>query len=90
MIRRDTVLRREVAEQAFERFGFARIPEPTLDNLHAIYRAWSRNVGYDNVQKRVYFARGGVGPFPPPVPVPAHDTGVGTTPATPGHVRRGR
>ncbi len=64
MIRRDTVLRREVAEQAFERFGFARIPEPTLDNLHAIYRAWSRNVGYDNVQKRVYFARGGVGPFP--------------------------
>lgn len=64
MMKRDTILRRELAQEVFEHFGFAAIPEPTLDSLHAIYKAWSRHVGYDNVQKRVYFANGGKGPFP--------------------------
>lgn len=60
----DTKVRREVAERVFERFGSPRIPEPTLANLHGLYKSWSRNVGYDNVQKRIYFANGGQGPFP--------------------------
>jgi arylamine N-acetyltransferase len=64
MAARETILGRDVAEQVFEQFGFDDMPAPTLDNLHAIYKAWSRKVGYDNVQKRVYFSNGGVGPFP--------------------------
>lgn len=59
-----TILTRESAENILEAFGFSSIPEPSLESLHAIYKAWSRKVGYDNVQKRVYFARGGTGPFP--------------------------
>lgn len=60
----DTRVRQGLAERVFSRFGFAGIPDPTLANLNAIYKAWSRCVGYDNVQKRVYFANGGRGPFP--------------------------
>lgn len=57
-------LRPKVLEQTLERFGFSRRPEPTLESLQALYKAWSRCVGYDNVQKRVYYAEGRTGPFP--------------------------
>ena len=51
-------------ENAIERFGFSSRPEPTLENLRKLYKAWCRNVGYDNILKRVYYARGETGPFP--------------------------
>jgi N-hydroxyarylamine O-acetyltransferase len=60
----ETILKRAAVEQILEKFGFSTMPEPTLESLHAIYKAWSRCVGYDNVQKRLYFANGGTGPFP--------------------------
>ncbi|MEM8561855.1 MAG: arylamine N-acetyltransferase [Pseudomonadota bacterium] len=59
-----TILDVAVAEQVLEHLGFSQLPSPTLENLHSVYKAWSRGVGYDNVQKRVYFAEGGTGPFP--------------------------
>ena len=61
---RSTILRRELVEKVIERFGFSSMPDPTLETLSKVYKAWSRSVGYDNVQKRVYFANGGKGPFP--------------------------
>ena len=51
-------------EKVIERFGFSAKPEPTLDNLNRLYKAWCRGVGYDNILKRVYYAAGDTGPFP--------------------------
>ena len=59
-----TLLDPGLAEDVMAHLGFSSFPEPDLQSLHAIYRAWSRGVGYDNVQKRIYFAEGGTGPFP--------------------------
>ena len=59
-----TVLRREVYERLMERMGFASDPEPTEETLNRIYKFWSRDVGYDNVLKRIYIAEGHEGPFP--------------------------
>lgn len=59
-----TSLRRDLAEKVLERFGFSDFPDPDLAALNAMYKGWTRLVGYDNVQKRIYFAEGGRGPFP--------------------------
>lgn len=57
-------LRADVLEKTLERFGFSGVPDPDLEGLGAVYKAWSRAIGYDNVQKRVYYAEGRTGPFP--------------------------
>lgn len=59
-----TILRMSLVERVLEHFGFSDFPEPTLDSLHRVYKAWSRGVGYDNVQKRIYFGEAATGPFP--------------------------
>lgn len=59
-----TSLDRGLFEKLIERLGFSSVPEPSLQSLNKLYKAWTRNLGYDNVQKRIYFARGGNGPFP--------------------------
>ena len=51
-------------EKVLDRFGFGSRPDPTLDNLNKLYKAWCRGVGYDNILKRVYYARKETGPFP--------------------------
>lgn len=59
-----TILTQRNAERLLEKLGFSGLPEPDLEALHAVYKCWSRGIGYDNVQKRVYFGEGGEGPFP--------------------------
>ncbi len=64
LIKEPTLLRRDVYERVLERFGFDTIPDPSLETLNRLYKAWCRNVGYDNVLKRIYFGEGQTGPFP--------------------------
>lgn len=52
------------AERVLERLGLPRAPEPDLAGLDALYSAYCRRVPFDNVQKRVFLSRGGVGPMP--------------------------
>lgn len=59
-----SVLRRDVYERLLERIGFDKTPEPTLETLNTIYKFWCRDIGYDNVLKRIYFGEGHSGPFP--------------------------
>jgi len=59
-----TMLRQDVYERLLERIGFEREPDPDLATLNAIYKFWSRDVGYDNVLKRIYIEEGHSGPFP--------------------------
>jgi len=59
-----TTLRLELVEELLKYFGFSNIPDANLATLNRLYKSWSRYVGYDNVQKRVYFDNGGKGPFP--------------------------
>lgn len=60
----ETVLKRDICEAVLESFGYSCMPEPTLDALNAIYKAWCRRVGYDNVLKRIYIETNATGPFP--------------------------
>ncbi|MEM9879244.1 MAG: arylamine N-acetyltransferase [Pseudomonadota bacterium] len=59
-----TVLRRDVCEATLDAFGYSAMPDPTLDTLNAVYKAWCRKVGYDNVLKRIYIETNAAGPFP--------------------------
>lgn len=59
-----TVLRQDVYERLLERMGYAAKPDADLDTLNAIYKFWSRKVGYDNVLKRIHIEEGHDGPFP--------------------------
>lgn len=59
-----TELREHVCERVLQRFGFLRRPEPSLETLNEIVKQWSRRVGYDNVQKRIYMHERHIGPFP--------------------------
>ncbi len=59
-----TNLRRDVYEKVLERMGFSDQPVPDRSNLDKLYKAWCRNIGYDNVLKRIYFAEQQTGPFP--------------------------
>lgn len=59
-----TDLREEVFEQVLERFGFSTRPDPTRETLDEIVKQWSRQIGYDNVLKRIYIAERQTGAFP--------------------------
>jgi N-hydroxyarylamine O-acetyltransferase len=39
-------------------------PEPDLDGLRAVYRAWCRSVSFDNVLKLIHLSEGADGPLP--------------------------
>lgn len=59
-----TDLREGVFERVLERFGFSGRPDPTRQTLDRIMREWSRQVGYDNVQKRIHITENRTGAFP--------------------------
>jgi N-hydroxyarylamine O-acetyltransferase len=51
-------------ERVLTRFGFSRAPAPTRASLVEVYRAWCRNVPFDNVRKRIALQRGDAGGLP--------------------------
>lgn len=59
-----TALKAGVYERVLQRFGFDGIPSTTREALDQIVRCWSRQVGYDNIQKRIFIAQGRTGAFP--------------------------
>lgn len=59
-----TDLREELFERVLERFGFSARPDPTQATLDRVMMQWSRQVGYDNVQKRIHIAENRTGAFP--------------------------
>lgn len=59
-----TDLRPEILEKVLDRFGFTGMPDPTRETLDEIVKQWSRQVGYDNVLKRIYIAERQTGAFP--------------------------
>jgi arylamine N-acetyltransferase len=59
-----TALRQDIYEQVLDRFGFDRKPDPSIETLNAIYKAWCRRIGYDNALKRIYIEEQQTGPFP--------------------------
>lgn len=59
-----TRLKRDVFEKVMAKFGFRDVPSPSKESLNAVYKAWCQGVGYDNVQKRIFYASGTKGPFP--------------------------
>ncbi|MBL4639718.1 MAG: arylamine N-acetyltransferase [Kordiimonadaceae bacterium] len=59
-----TVLREDVYERFLDRVGYSKKPPATEDTLNAIFKVWCRDVGYDNVLKRIYFTDGSSGPLP--------------------------
>jgi arylamine N-acetyltransferase len=59
-----TALRQAVYERVLERFGFATLPDPDIVTLNTVVRQWSRQVGYDNVQKRIFIDQARTGAFP--------------------------
>lgn len=48
----------ELVERILARLGLTEVPEPTLDGLHTVYRAWGRTVPFDNLVKRAHLAAG--------------------------------
>ncbi|MGV3482263.1 MAG: hypothetical protein ACO1O3_20095 [Sphingobium sp.] len=59
-----TDLREAVLERVLDRFGFSTRPDPTRETLDAIVKQWSRQIGYDNVLKRIYIVERQTGAFP--------------------------
>lgn len=55
-------------ERVLGRFGFAKQPEPTLENLRRLYAAWCQRVPFDNVRKLIHIHAGNTGPFPGSAP----------------------
>lgn len=51
-------------ELVLSRLGFSERPEPTLDNLRALYGAWCQRVPFDNVRKLIHVRSGAAGPLP--------------------------
>lgn len=54
----------ETVERVLERLGLRAPPEPSLDGLNVLYRAWGLAVPFDNVRKRIALCRGDTGPLP--------------------------
>ena len=54
----------ELFERVLAQLGFHDRPEPTLENLRAIYAAWCRQVPFDNVRKIIHVRTGDPRPFP--------------------------
>lgn len=59
----EETLHDEVVDRVLERFGVERAL-PDLDFLNELYAAWCRSVPFDNIYKRLYFAKGAGGPLP--------------------------
>ncbi len=59
-----TVLKEGVYERFLERVGFTKRPDPNRSTLDAIFSKWCRDVGYDNVLKRIYFHENHSGELP--------------------------
>jgi N-hydroxyarylamine O-acetyltransferase len=59
-----TALRPAVYERVLERFGYSSKPDPTIETLNGLVKCWSRQVGYDNVQKRIFITQQRTGAFP--------------------------
>ena len=54
----------ELFELVLARLGFSGRPEPTLDNLRAVYSAWCQRVPFDNVRKLIHVRSRASGPLP--------------------------
>jgi N-hydroxyarylamine O-acetyltransferase len=51
-------------DEVLRRFGFAETPSPDMDGLRAVYKAWCRNIPFDNLNK-VIALRTGIAGFLP-------------------------
>jgi arylamine N-acetyltransferase len=60
----DGTLDGALRDRVLERLGLRAPPEPTLDGLNALYRAWCHGVPFDNARKRLAMAHGEPGPLP--------------------------
>lgn len=58
----------DLVEQVLQKMGFSRRPSIDFDGLSAVYGRWCRQVPFDNIQKRLFYAGAGTGP------VPGHDS----------------
>jgi N-hydroxyarylamine O-acetyltransferase len=54
----------DLLERVLLKLGWNRRPEPTLENLGAIYRAWCQRVPFDNVRKLIHVQARNPGPLP--------------------------
>ncbi len=54
----------DVIDAVLERLGFADPPAPDRAGLDGVYLAWSRQVPFDNVVKRIHLVSGSADPFP--------------------------
>jgi N-hydroxyarylamine O-acetyltransferase len=57
-----------VIARALAKLGFASPPRPDRAGLEALYRAWCRNVPFDNVRKRIAMAESATEPLPGGLP----------------------
>jgi N-hydroxyarylamine O-acetyltransferase len=57
-----------VIDRALAKLGFAQRPAPDLRGLEALYRAWCRNVPFDNVRKRIAMHESQSAPLPGGLP----------------------
>ncbi len=53
MTAEESVLAPALRDEVLGRFGFTRTPAADLDGLRAVYRAWCRNVPFDNLNKLI-------------------------------------
>jgi len=58
----------DLVEQVLQKMGFSHRPGIDFDGLSAVYGRWCRQVPFDNIQKRLFYAGAGTGP------VPGHDS----------------
>lgn len=61
-------LSEELLERVLVELGFNRRPEPSFENLSAIYAAWCQRVPFDNVRKLIHVRSGDAGPLPGSTP----------------------
>lgn len=54
----------DLVERALARLGFASKPAADHAGLAALYRAWCRNIPFDNVRKRIALAKNAAEPLP--------------------------
>jgi N-hydroxyarylamine O-acetyltransferase len=53
MTAEESVLVPALRDDVLRRFGFTRPPAPDLDGLRGVYRAWCRNIPFDNLNKMI-------------------------------------
>jgi len=59
-----TSLPADLLERVLAKLGFTRRPQPTLENLRALYAAWCQRVPFDNVRKLIHLHSGSTSAFP--------------------------